>query len=119
MTIDTNYFREKLEAEKDRLTADLSGIATPSPTIAGDWDTVPGDTEEMALEGEVADRLEDNEEREATEQALEARLDEVTLALEKIASDDYGMCEICHMEIEADRLEANPAAATCKAHINE
>lgn len=117
MTIDTNHFKNLLEAEKEKLTADLSEIARPNPTNPGDWDTVPGDSEEISMREEVADRLEDNEEREATEQTLEARLDEVNLALEKMATDDYGHCEICHMEIETDRLEANPAAATCKAHL--
>lgn len=117
MTINTNHFKSLLEAEKDKLVADLSEIARPSATNPDDWNAVPGDTEEISMREEVADRLEDNEEREATEQTLEARLDEVNLALEKMATDDYGHCEVCHMEIEVDRLEANPAAATCKAHL--
>ncbi len=119
MTINTEYFKEKLVTEKENLINSLSEIAKPSATNPDDWDTVPGDTEEITMREEVADRLEDNEEREATEKTLETRLDEINLALEKIATDDYGHCEICHMEIEEDRLEANPAAATCKAHIEE
>ncbi len=116
MTINTDHYKNILIAEKTRLEEELSGIATK--TSSGDWNTMPGDTEEITMREEVADRLEDNEEREATENTLEDRLDEVNLALEKMTTDDYGLCEICHMEIEAERLEANPAAATCKAHLN-
>ena len=119
MTNNIDHFKTFLEAEKAKLIADLSAIAKPNPTNAGDWDTVPGDTEEISMREEVADRLEDNEEREATEKTLEARLREVTAALEKIDVGNYGQCEICQAEIESDRLEANPAATTCKAHIND
>jgi RNA polymerase-binding transcription factor DksA len=30
----------------------------------------------------------------------------------------YGICKVCGEEIEEARLEANPAAETCKAHLN-
>jgi RNA polymerase-binding transcription factor DksA len=33
-------------------------------------------------------------------------------------SGSYGKCEVCGKAIEADRLEANPAAPTCKEHMN-
>ena len=66
MTNNIDHFKAALEAEKAKLTADLSAIAKPNPVNTGDWDTVPGDTEEITMREEVADRLEDNEEREAT-----------------------------------------------------
>ena len=40
-------------------------------------------------------------------------------ALEKIEKGEYGTCEVCAAEIEEDRLEANPSARTCKAHVDE
>ena len=39
-------------------------------------------------------------------------------ALERIEKGTYGICEVGNEEIEEDRLNANPAARTCKAHLN-
>ena len=38
-------------------------------------------------------------------------------ALEKIEKGTYGICETGGEKIEEDRLEANPSARTCKAHM--
>jgi RNA polymerase-binding transcription factor DksA len=46
---------------------------------------------------------------------LEKRLADVENALNKIDGGSYGICEVCGNKIEEDRLEANPAARTCKA----
>ncbi len=118
MTIDINHFKDRLAAEKARLESELGTIAVRSKTNPGDWDTMPSDTEAIAMREEVADRLEDNEEREAAEKTLEASLNEVTGALARIEAGNFGQCEVCHIAIESDRLEANPAAVTCKAHLN-
>ena len=48
---------------------------------------------------------------------LEGRLKEVDLALKKIKENAFGTCEVGGEAIEADRLMANPAARTCKKHI--
>jgi RNA polymerase-binding transcription factor DksA len=37
----------------------------------------------------------------------------------QIEKGAYGTCKICGEKIEEDRLEANPAAQTCKLHMNE
>ena len=50
---------------------------------------------------------------------LESRLNNVLFALEEIDKDSFGLCEVCKKEIEMTRLEANPAAKTCKKHLNE
>lgn len=114
-----SHFKDTLEQEKTRLEGELSGIATVNPNNPNDWHTEPGDTTELNSHEEVADRLEDNEEREATEKVLAERLREVTDALQKIEAGSYGVCEIDNEPIEHDRLEANPAARTCKAHLND
>ncbi len=44
---------------------------------------------------------------------LEARLERVERALEKLESGDYGSCEKCGGEIGEARLEAMPAARAC------
>ena len=44
---------------------------------------------------------------------------DIKRALKKIKDDEYGKCELCGEDIEEDRLEANPAARTCKKHMGE
>ncbi|MCA9353454.1 TraR/DksA C4-type zinc finger protein [Candidatus Nomurabacteria bacterium] len=39
-------------------------------------------------------------------------------ALKRIENGTYGTCSVCGEKIEEDRLGANPAADTCKAHMN-
>jgi RNA polymerase-binding transcription factor DksA len=63
----------------------------------------------------MADRTEDYGERSAITETLDQRLDDINNALQKIVSGNYGICEVCGNPIEEDRLEANPAARTCKA----
>lgn len=119
MTTNTNNnLKDALEAEKLKLIEELSEIAKPSATNPKDWTTTPGDTQDITMREEVGDRLEDNATREATEKTLEKRFNEVMAALERIENDTYGKCEVCQGVIEGDRLEANPAATTCKAHMN-
>jgi RNA polymerase-binding transcription factor DksA len=49
---------------------------------------------------------------------LKARYQDIVLAMEKIDADTYGFCETCGAPVEQDRLNVNPAARTCKAHMN-
>ena len=116
--MNTTAFKEKLEAEKKTLEEQLSGIAHFN-TETGVWEATP----DQDLVGEIddndsADRFEDFEERSAMLNTLQARLIDVNAALEKISAGTYGICEIGKETIEKDRLEANPAARTCKAHMN-
>lgn len=112
-------FKTKLEEEKAKLTAELGTIAVRDTSTPGDWDAVraedPGTT---GSSDEVADQLEDMVERKATEVTLERQLAKVDLALKKIDEGKYGLCEISGEPIEADRLEANPAARTCMEHMD-
>ena len=63
--------------------------------------------------------MEEYQNNKAILNQLETRLNEVKSALEKIENDKYGICEVSGVPIEIDRLEANPAARTCKAHMND
>mgnify|MGYP002144255573 CR=1 FL=1 len=85
----------------------------------GDWEATPPVSEDSSDENDMADRFEDYEERTATMGALEPRLAEVDAALAKIESGDnsYGTCETCGADIEKERMDANPAAATCTLHL--
>src|SRR5205809_7911839 len=49
---------------------------------------------------------------------LTALLREVDAALERLESGEYGICEVCHDTVEADRLIANPLERLCLDHLN-
>jgi RNA polymerase-binding transcription factor DksA len=79
----------------------------------------PGERDSsLADENVVADSIEEYEENTAITNSLEARYKDVKSGLDKIKHGVFGKCQICQREIEEDRLEANPAARTCKEHIN-
>jgi len=120
MSIDIKYFKKRLEEEKESLLKELNSLGVPDKDVENNWDVTPSDREEqIETHDELADRMENLEEREATKIPLEERLKEVNHALKKIEAGTYGFCEVDQNPIELDRLEANPAARTGKGNINE
>lgn len=120
MTLDIAKFKEKLEAEKKILEENLAEVGRPNPNNKEDWEVtpIPGEND-PEMHDEVADFLEDLEEREETEVELEQQLHQVNGALKRIEDGVYGTCKVCGKEIETERLEANPSATTCKEHRNQ
>jgi len=49
---------------------------------------------------------------------FQAKLVNVLQALKGINKESFGKCEVCKKDIELARMEASPAAKTCKKHIN-
>lgn len=118
--INTSEYKTRLQTDLAVITADLQEIGIHNPEVPEDWIPVPADTGiNEADENISADRAEDLEEKTATLGALEARYNNIVRALTKIEAGTFGICEISGEEIEADRLDANPAARTCKAHMND
>jgi DnaK suppressor protein len=39
-------------------------------------------------------------------------------AVERLDAGTYGRCAVCHREIDDERLEARPEAATCREHAD-
>ncbi len=107
--------KTKLEEEKKLLESEMGSLGRKD-SQTGQWDTtLPEQTEGAKEENELADRAEEYQERGSTLEVLEQRLLDVNRALESIENGTYGICSICQNKIEEDRLEANPAANTCKA----
>lgn len=121
MSINIENLKGKLLEEKDILEKELGQLGIKDPKT-GDWGAVLSeDHDNHADANDRGDR--DEEFGLAAEKVgeLEIRLRQVEIALGKIESGDgtFGICEISKEVIEADRMEANPAARTCKVHINE
>jgi sigma-B regulation protein RsbU (phosphoserine phosphatase) len=63
------------------------------------------------------DRLRDFAKTGGEDDHLVRLLGEVDSALERMDGGTYGLCEVCHEEIEADRLIADPLARFCLDHL--
>lgn len=50
---------------------------------------------------------------------LEALLEDVDAALERIETRSFGICETCHESIERDRLISDPLTRVCLSHLSK
>lgn len=119
MTTDMNALKERLLEEKALLEGQLSDVGRKNPDVPGDWEAKPEDTEQQADENVAADRIEDLANNSAILGELEERYQDVLRALSRIDEGRYGICEVSGEAIEPERLDANPAARTCVAHMND
>jgi DnaK suppressor protein len=117
--VDSAMYKDRLEQELAMITEELKTIGIHNPEVPADWQAIPAPAENEADPNLGADRVEDWDEKRAVLANLETRFNDVRRALEKISAGTYGVCEISGAPIEADRLAANPAARTCKAHLND
>lgn len=105
--------KTRLEKEREIVDEQLKGFAKKDRAIKGDWDAKfprfsPGHTLE-----EEADEVEEYENLKAIEYALELKLNEINQALERIEKNNFGKCQVCHKEIETERILAIPETKTC------
>jgi RNA polymerase-binding transcription factor DksA len=114
---DTHIFKDRLEKEKAALEEQLATVAQPSVENPGEWEAVQKDTEQESDLHDQADHLDEYQENRAIVDVLNSQLREVTASLSNIENGTYGVCKVCGEEIESDRLEADPSAKTCKAHM--
>lgn len=117
--IDLHTFRIRLKNDLEKITADLSAIATYDETT-DNWEAVPSDAANQEADINVeADEVESWNERRATLATLETEYRDIKRALAKIAGGTFGICEISGQPIELKRLEIKPTVRTCAAHMNE
>lgn len=120
MTLDTKHFEKILLDEMKALESELYTVGRKNPDNPTDWEATEGNVvTDTAEEGDRAEGIEQYESNSAILNQLEIRLNDVKQALEKIKDNKYGICEIGGEKIELDRLEANPAAKTCKKHMGK
>lgn len=112
--------KERLEKEKVVLEEELSRLGTKNPDAPGDWVTAKPVGEEFGADRtDNAGVIEEMHENNASMNELEGRYNTVVRALSKFEDGTYGVCEISGNDIEIERLEANPAARTSLAHMQD
>jgi RNA polymerase-binding transcription factor DksA len=115
--LDKKKIKEKLENERDMLLEELHDMGKLN-SETGEWEATPEEMESpQSDENDKADRFEDYEARSSMIRTLEPRLNNILKALKGLGRESFGKCEVCKKEIEMARLEANPAATTCKKHL--
>lgn len=117
---DIEIYKQALQSDLSELQGELKAIGIHDPENTKNWIAVPEveDTFDADL-NEASDRAEEWGSRQSTVAVLERRYNNIVRALAKIKEGTYGICEIGKEHIEADRLSANPAARTCKAHMDQ
>jgi RNA polymerase-binding transcription factor DksA len=119
MALDIQHLKNKLEEEQKTLEKELSEVAQKNPDNPSEWQPVSTEHDDSQADENVqATNIENLEDNTAITNSLETRYHDVKGALDKIKTNTYGLCQVCQKEIETERLEANPAARTCKEHIN-
>ena len=115
--LDKKKIKEKLEKERDVLLEQMKDMGK-FDTDTGEWEATPEEiSSPQSDENDKADRFEDFESRSSMIRTLEPRLKSILKALKGLNRESFGKCEVCKKDIENTRLEANPAARTCKKHL--
>ncbi len=127
--IDATHLKIRLMEEKDILEKELSRLGVHTSKDTSHWEATeaaPSNLgedlgENKAEETEMADQIEDFEERTAETRNLEVRYRQVIDALTNMENGSYGICKtgFATHPIEPARLEANPAAITCMLHMQD
>jgi len=103
--------------ERDTLLGELRDMGKLN-SETGEWEATPEETDHPEPDqNDAADRFEDFESKSSMIRSLEPRLQNILKALKDINKESFGRCVVCKKNIEMDRLEANPAARTCKKHL--
>ncbi len=106
--------KKLITKEITTLENELNKFADKNPVIEGDYQArFPKTADISDTKDEQAQDITEYERDRAIEQSLEVRLKELKETLEKINSDDYGLCSNCKSPIEEPRLKATPTVSSC------
>ena len=116
---DTQKLKAILLEEQAQLVASLGTVAVRDPHNPGGYAAIEGDQGHghTSDDNDLADELEELGNNSAITRDLETRLEIVNKALTDLEEGTYGVCNECDADIEEDRLGADPAAQTCKIHM--
>ena len=105
-------FRKALLEEKERLSSALENLQTENPGVDDEEGSELNSVEEAHL-AEAGSLTLDREIDYTLEEATQAHLEAVDLALGKIEQGQFGLCESCNQAIAGERLEALPWTTLC------
>lgn len=114
---DMSSYKQRLDEEKLRLETELQTVGRRNPSNPADWEPVPQETGQEADPNDRADIMGHYADNAAILTDLELRYADVNDALARIEAGTYGICTENGEEIEPERLDADPAAKTCMAHL--
>lgn len=100
------HFKTKLLEEKAHLEEELALLGKKAGET--NYETTMNDMGDD--EDEAASEVEEYVDNLGVESNLEAQLEEVVAALERIENGSYGICEATGKDIAPERLEAYPSA---------
>ena len=106
-------FKKILEQKKKKLEIELASIAKKDPRQKGDYDSNYPNFGATQSSDEEALEVSAYESRLPVEYAMELKLRDINLALEKMKKGTYGKCENCPGQMDEKRLEAMPEARIC------
>lgn len=112
--LDVQHFRTLLEQRREELQREINGFH--DETVNADQSDSYGVKNHPA---EDATELFTRQRSLAVEMELQRQQAQVDHALERIASGQYGLCEVCSKPIPVERLEARPSATLCIVHQRE
>ena len=99
-----NYFKEILESRKEQISKNITGVNNELEQL---------NTLELNDEGDHAAINNNSMIESAIVQQQKQELREINVTLAKIASGDYGICEMCEDDIGFQRLKVKPHAIYC------
>ena len=100
--IDLEKYKTRLLEEKEKLEKQVKALQNYDMGS----DTDHGEEE--------ADELEEYMNTTGEVAPLQARLEDINIALDKLTEGTYGICEKCHKEISPEVLEAVPESRLCQ-----
>jgi len=98
------FYRKKLLEQKDTILKKLSQFYHESKEVETD------------IAQDVVDKAESSYTKEfllSLSDAERVQLLRIDAALKRLATDEFGICQVCHQEIGKKRLEAIPWTALC------
>jgi DnaK suppressor protein len=99
-----NYFKEILESRKEQISKNITGVNSELEQL---------NALELNDEGDHAAVNNNSMVESAIVQQQAQELREINITLGKIASGDYGICEMCEDDIGFQRLKVKPHAIYC------
>ncbi len=98
------YFKKILESRRDQIQKNISGVNNELSQLSA---------LELNDEGDHAAANNNSMVESAIVQQQKKELDEIEVALKKIANGEYGVCEMCEDDIGFQRLKVKPHAIYC------